>query len=86
MSQKKRPQTDSHKRRKITVDDNDIDGLVEEHIQELATEALIELHCVSQHEVVEESLSEKEEVTGKQQSSGAIREMLKAWETVASYL
>ena len=29
---------------------------------------------------------EEEEVTAKQQSSGAIREMLKAWETVASYI
>ncbi|GBM27278.1 hypothetical protein AVEN_208439-1 [Araneus ventricosus] len=68
------------------VDDNDIDGLEEEHIQELTIEELMELHCVSQHVVVEESLSEKEEVTAKQQFSGAIREMLKAWETVASYL
>ncbi|PNF29464.1 hypothetical protein B7P43_G04543 [Cryptotermes secundus] len=34
------------------------------------------------------SLSEEgeEEVTAKQQSSGAIREMLNAWETVASYI
>ena len=55
--------------------------LVEEHSQELTTEELMELHCVSQQEVVEESLSEEEEeVTAKQQSSGAIREMLKAWE------
>ncbi|PNF34655.1 hypothetical protein B7P43_G05710 [Cryptotermes secundus] len=29
---------------------------------------------------------EEEEVTAKQQSSGAKREMLKAWETVASYI
>ncbi|PNF21866.1 hypothetical protein B7P43_G05279 [Cryptotermes secundus] len=69
----------------LEVNNNDIDELVEEHSQELSTEELMELHCVSQKEVVEESLSE-EEVTAKQQSSGAIREMLKAWETVASYI
>ena len=56
------------------------------HIQSVYINDL-ELHCVSQQEVVEESLSEEEEeVTAKQQSSGAIREMLKAWETVASYI
>ncbi|PNF34534.1 hypothetical protein B7P43_G10746 [Cryptotermes secundus] len=72
----------------LEVDNNDIDELVEEQSQELTTEELMELHCVSQQEVVEESLSEEEEeeVTAKQQSSGAIREMLKAWETVASYI
>ncbi|PNF30455.1 hypothetical protein B7P43_G12495 [Cryptotermes secundus] len=69
----------------LEVGNNDIDELVEEHSQELTTEELMELHCVSQQEVVEESLSE-EEVTAKQQSSGAIREMLKAWETVVSYI
>ncbi|GBO26528.1 hypothetical protein AVEN_253957-1 [Araneus ventricosus] len=63
----------------LEVDSNDIDELVEEHSQELSTEELAELHCASQQEVVEESLSEKdEEVTAKQQSSDAIREMLKA--------
>ncbi|GBL99221.1 hypothetical protein AVEN_140683-1 [Araneus ventricosus] len=46
----------------------------------------MELHCVSQQGVMEESLSEEEEVIAKRQSSGAIREMLKAWETVASYI
>ncbi|PNF38634.1 hypothetical protein B7P43_G02310 [Cryptotermes secundus] len=71
----------------LEVDNNDIDELVEEHSQELTTEDLMELHCVSQQEVLEESLSEEEkEVTAKQQSSGAIREMLKAWETFASYI
>lgn len=59
---------------------------IEEHTQELTTEELMELHCVSQQEVLEESLSEEEEVKEKQQSSGEIREMLKAWETVASYI
>ncbi|GBL90307.1 hypothetical protein AVEN_130399-1 [Araneus ventricosus] len=55
-------------------------------MQELTTEELTELHYVSQQELVEESLSE-EEVTAKQkQSSCAIREILKAWETVAWYI
>ena len=40
----------------------------------LSNEKLMELHCVSQQEAVEE------EVTAKQQSSGATREMLTAWE------
>ncbi|GBO46116.1 hypothetical protein AVEN_211762-1, partial [Araneus ventricosus] len=45
-----------------------------------------ELHCASQLEIVEESLSKEEKATAKQQSSSIIREMLKAWrETVASY-
>ncbi|GBM10285.1 hypothetical protein AVEN_50003-1 [Araneus ventricosus] len=57
---------------------NDIDELVEEHRQKLTTEELIELHCVSQKTVVEENLSEEEQVTANQQSSGAIREMLEA--------
>ncbi|GBN14426.1 hypothetical protein AVEN_177767-1 [Araneus ventricosus] len=55
-------------------------------VQELTTDELMEAHCVSQQNIVEESLSEGEEVTAKQQSSGAIREMLKAWETVTSYI
>ncbi|GBL75579.1 hypothetical protein AVEN_154911-1 [Araneus ventricosus] len=46
----------------------------------------MKLHCVSQQELLEESLSEEDAVTAKQQSSGAKREMLKAWETVASYV
>ncbi|GBN31843.1 hypothetical protein AVEN_199288-1 [Araneus ventricosus] len=69
--------------RGLEVDSNDIDELVEEHNQELTTEGLMELHCVSQQEVLKESLSEEEEITAKQHSSNAIREMLKAWETVA---
>ncbi|GBM91802.1 hypothetical protein AVEN_194200-1 [Araneus ventricosus] len=44
----------------LEVDSNDIDELVEEHNQELTTEELMELHCVSQQEVMEESLSEEE--------------------------
>ncbi|PNF23493.1 hypothetical protein B7P43_G06622 [Cryptotermes secundus] len=59
------------------------------HIQSVYINDLhnLELYCVSQQEVVEESLSEEEEeVTAKKQSSGTIREMLKAWETVASYI
>ncbi|XP_023234054.1 uncharacterized protein LOC111633674 [Centruroides sculpturatus] len=63
---------------------NDIDELVEKHSQELTSEELTQLHFVSKQEVVE-TLSE-EEITAKQQSSDAIREMLKAWETVASFL
>ncbi|GBM92028.1 hypothetical protein AVEN_5492-1 [Araneus ventricosus] len=47
-------------------------GLSEEHNEELTTEKLIELHCISQQEVTEESLSEEEEVTAKQQSSSAV--------------
>ncbi|PNF21961.1 hypothetical protein B7P43_G01794 [Cryptotermes secundus] len=58
----------------LEVDNNDIDEPVEEHSQELTTKKLMELHYVSQQEVVEESLSEEEEVTAKQESSGAIRE------------
>ncbi|GBL84896.1 hypothetical protein AVEN_42173-1 [Araneus ventricosus] len=40
--------------------ENDIDELEEDHNQELTTEELTELHCVSQQEVAEESLSEEE--------------------------
>ncbi|GBN52903.1 hypothetical protein AVEN_44443-1 [Araneus ventricosus] len=50
----------------MEVDSNDIDELVEEHNQELSTEELMELHCVSQQEVMGESLSEEEEVAPKQ--------------------
>ncbi|GBN81854.1 hypothetical protein AVEN_32178-1 [Araneus ventricosus] len=46
--------------------------------------AYMELHCVSEQEVMEKSLSENEEVTAKRQSSSAIREMLKVRKTVAS--
>ncbi|GBL78100.1 hypothetical protein AVEN_143394-1 [Araneus ventricosus] len=70
--------------RGLEVDSNDIGELVEEHSQELTTEELMELHCVSQQEVMEKSLSEEEKVTAKQQSSRTKKEMLKAWETVAS--
>ncbi|GBN75763.1 hypothetical protein AVEN_2708-1 [Araneus ventricosus] len=70
--------------RGLEVDRNDIYQRVEEHNKDLNTEELTKLHCASQQEVMEESLSEKEEVTAKQQSSSAIREMLKSWETVAS--
>ncbi|GBL85930.1 PHD finger protein 3 [Araneus ventricosus] len=69
---------------RLEVDSNEIDELVEEYNKELTTKELMELHFVSQQEVMEESLSEEE--TAKQQSSSAIREMLKAWETVASYI
>ena len=56
--------------------DNYID--VEDHRLELITKDIIELHCVSQQGVVEESLSEEQdEVTAKQQSADTIREMLK---------
>ncbi|GBN28062.1 hypothetical protein AVEN_217866-1 [Araneus ventricosus] len=70
----------------LDVDNNDINEFVEEHSQELTTGELIELHCVPQQEVVEESLSEEEGITSKQQSSVAISERLKAWETVALYI
>ncbi|GBM44903.1 hypothetical protein AVEN_132346-1 [Araneus ventricosus] len=72
--------------RGLEVDSNDIAELVENHNQELTTEELMELHCVSEQEVMEESSSEEWEVTSKKQSSSTIREMLKAWETVASYI
>lgn len=65
------------------VNNNDINELVKEHSQELITEELMELHCVPQQEVVEKSLSV--EGGGNSKSSGAIREMLKAWETVSLY-
>ncbi|GBN54969.1 hypothetical protein AVEN_216337-1 [Araneus ventricosus] len=68
---------------RLKVDNNDIDVLVEEHSRELTTKELMELHCVSQQEVVEES-SSGEKVTAKLQFFGAIRVMLKAWETPAS--
>ncbi|GBM46308.1 hypothetical protein AVEN_88002-1 [Araneus ventricosus] len=70
----------------LELDKNDIDELVEEQSQELTTEELTELYCVPQQELMEESLSEKEEVIVKQESSSAIREMLEAWEAVASHI
>ncbi|GBM68409.1 hypothetical protein AVEN_131711-1 [Araneus ventricosus] len=72
----------------IYIYKNDIEELKEEHSQDLTAAELKEFHCVSHQEVVEESLSEEEEeeVTAKQQSSGAIREMPKAWETLTSYI
>ncbi|GBN42602.1 hypothetical protein AVEN_35772-1 [Araneus ventricosus] len=60
------------------MDSNDIDELVEKQNQELTTEELTELHCVLHQEVIQESLSEEEEVTAKLQSSSAVREMLLA--------
>ncbi|GBM25923.1 hypothetical protein AVEN_94367-1 [Araneus ventricosus] len=68
------------------VNNSGIDQLVKKHNQELTTEELMEFHCVSQQEVMEESLSEEEEVTVKHQSSNEIREMLKEWKTFASYI
>ncbi|GBO46897.1 hypothetical protein AVEN_191925-1 [Araneus ventricosus] len=53
--------------------ENDINELKEYLSQELATEELKELHYVPQQKVMEESLSEEEEVTAKQQSSDIIR-------------
>ncbi|GBL91318.1 hypothetical protein AVEN_203472-1 [Araneus ventricosus] len=49
----------------LEVDNNDIDELVKEHSQELTTEELTQLHCVSQQQVVEESLSEEKNITAK---------------------
>ncbi|GBM15813.1 hypothetical protein AVEN_118846-1, partial [Araneus ventricosus] len=60
------------------VDNNDINELMEE----LTTKEIMKLHCLSHHKVMEESLSEKEEVTPKQQFSGLRREMLKACVTL----
>ncbi|GBL81685.1 hypothetical protein AVEN_93468-1 [Araneus ventricosus] len=70
--------------RGLEVDSIHIDQLVEEHSQQLTTEEVMELHRVLQQEVMEESLSEEEEVTAEQKSSSTMREMLKAWRTVAS--
>ncbi|GBM89067.1 hypothetical protein AVEN_241289-1, partial [Araneus ventricosus] len=52
----------------LEVDKNNIDELVEDHSQELTTKGLMELHFVSQQQALEESLSEKEDVTANQQS------------------
>ncbi|GBM49483.1 hypothetical protein AVEN_142619-1 [Araneus ventricosus] len=52
------------KSRELEVDSIDID----EHSQQLTTEELMQLHCVSQQEIIEESLTKEEEVTAKQQS------------------
>ncbi|GBO21750.1 hypothetical protein AVEN_37516-1 [Araneus ventricosus] len=68
----------------LEVDSNNIGELMEEHSQELTTEELMTLHCVSQQEIMEESLSEEEVATAKQESSGAVRERLKVRKTVAS--
>ncbi|GBM01739.1 hypothetical protein AVEN_271979-1 [Araneus ventricosus] len=65
---------------------NYIDEFEEDHSQELTAKELMELRCVSQQEVVEESLLEVDEVTAKQQTSGVIRDMLKAWEIITSYI
>ncbi|GBM04828.1 hypothetical protein AVEN_112429-1 [Araneus ventricosus] len=70
----------------LEADKNDIDGLKEAHSQELTTEDLKEFNCVEQQEVAEESFSETQEVLAKQQISGTIREILKAWETVPLYI
>lgn len=47
----------------LEVDSNVIDELVEGHSQELTTEDLIELHSVSQQEVVDEISSGEAEIT-----------------------
>uniref|UniRef100_T1HWD4 DDE-1 domain-containing protein n=1 Tax=Rhodnius prolixus TaxID=13249 RepID=T1HWD4_RHOPR len=66
---------------------DDTDELVADHSQELSTEELVELQHISQQELVEENLLDKEEkISEEQQSSSAIREMLKAWETVATHV
>ena len=70
----------------LDVNKNDINELLEEHSQELTTEELMELQSISHQEDVDERLSVDEEDAAKQQSSNEIREMLKAWETVASYI
>ncbi|GBN25506.1 hypothetical protein AVEN_256383-1 [Araneus ventricosus] len=64
--------------------EKDIDELEEPHSQELTTEEVTELRYGSQQEVLEEILSEEEDVTTNQQSSGSITKMLKAWATLAS--
>ncbi|XP_022909635.2 tigger transposable element-derived protein 1-like [Onthophagus taurus] len=68
----------------LEVNSNDIDELVEEHNQDLTTEELTELLRLSQQEDEKESVSDKK--TLKEPSSDAIKEMLKAWENVASFV
>ncbi|GBO42969.1 hypothetical protein AVEN_46731-1 [Araneus ventricosus] len=70
----------------LEVDNNDIDDLMEEYSQDLTNEDLKQFHYNSQQAIVGESMQEKKKTTEKQQSSGAIREMLKTWETGASSL
>ncbi|GBL77245.1 hypothetical protein AVEN_94553-1, partial [Araneus ventricosus] len=66
---------------------NDSDELEEDHSQVLTIEELTGFHCVSQQEVVEETLSEEEgKVTAKQQSSDEIKEKMKEWDIFASYI
>ncbi|GBM05941.1 hypothetical protein AVEN_201371-1 [Araneus ventricosus] len=59
--------------RGLEVRSNAIDELMEEYNQERNTEELMELHCVPQQEVMEESLSEEEEVKAKQKFPRTIR-------------
>ncbi|GBM77603.1 hypothetical protein AVEN_165630-1 [Araneus ventricosus] len=70
----------------LQANNNDIYELVETYNQDLTTEELTEMRCLSQPEVVEESLSNDEEITAKQQSSSEIRERLKAWKNITSYI
>ena len=69
----------------LDVDSNDIAELVTEHSEDLTTEELIELQCALEQEVEKQTLSD-EEITEEQQQFSAIREMLKAWESVSSYV
>ncbi|GBN06994.1 hypothetical protein AVEN_87473-1 [Araneus ventricosus] len=64
--------------------DNYTYGPMKDYSQEQINEEPPDLHCVSQQKFVQEKLSEEEEkeVTGKQQTFGAITEMLKEWGTI----
>jgi hypothetical protein len=70
---------------RLEVDKNDVEEFVEEHSQELTTEDLTELHCVSQKKP-NWSLSGMEKVRVEPIRSGETKEMLKSWETVALYI
>ncbi|CAL7938614.1 unnamed protein product [Xylocopa violacea] len=72
----------------LEVDSNDIDELVEEtradhqdDNRELTNEQFSEVQRLSKQEAAEQTSE-----TANQQSSGGIKEMLRAWETVASYV
>ncbi|GBM89724.1 hypothetical protein AVEN_216835-1 [Araneus ventricosus] len=66
--------------------DNSNDELMEDHSQELATKDLTELPCFSQKKIGREMFVREGEGNSKAKSSSAMREMLKAWGIVASYI
>ena len=68
----------------LEVNEGDIQELVE-HVQELNTDEMMDLHREQQQEVMEEISSEEEEKkTEESLTSNEIRKMCKMWETVQS--